>query len=329
MRKHRKASAFALATGVITALSAMLPNQAQAQEWPSRPIRLVIPFPAGGGPERTIRALSEGLQQRLGQPVVLDYRPGAAGNIGAAEKARSDPDGYTWMLAQESIVTINPQIYKDVGYPPKQLAPVALIGSFVNVLTCNPQVGVNTVAELVQKAKANPGRISYASSGAGSPGHLTMELLASSAGVTLTHIPYRGPMPAVQDLLGGHTDCGFLVASIVAEHIKAGRLVGLAGSGSKATVSLGDLPNVSDAGYPEVDATFWLGIFAPSGITPEINQRFQKALSETVQSEGVRSAMLDSDTQPEWATPAEARARLDEVSNRWGAVIKRIGLHLE
>lgn len=313
----------------VTVLSSAPIANAQSAAWPSKPIRLVIPFPAGGGPERTIRTVTEGLKQRLGQPVVVDYRPGASGNIGAAETARSAADGYTWLLAQESIVTVNPHIFKRLGYERERLVPVALIGSFVNILTCHPAVGVKSVAELVEKAKARPGGIRYASSGPGSPGHLTMEMFASAARIELSHVPYRGPMPAVQDMLGGHVECGFLVASIVADHIKAGRLVGLAGSGAKPSASLGDLPNISDAGYRDVNATFWLGIFAPLGVDQDITRKFHQALTETVRNEAVQAAMLASDTQPEATTPAQAGQRLDEVSARWAAVIKRIDLKLD
>ncbi|MDO9482741.1 MAG: tripartite tricarboxylate transporter substrate binding protein [Hydrogenophaga sp.] len=318
----------AAALAVATWLTASAAN-AQSADWPAKPIRLVIPFPAGGGPERTIRAVADGLGQRLGQPVVVDYKPGASGNIGAAETARSAADGYTWLLAQESIVTVNPHIFKRLGYEPEKLFPVALFGSFVNVLTCHPAVGVRSVAELVEKAKAKPGSIRYASSGPGSPGHLAMEMFTSAAKIDMVHIPYRGPMPAVQDLLGGHVDCGFLVASIVAEYVKNKRLVGLAGSGTKPSASLGDLPNLSDAGYRDVNATFWLGIFGPTGVDPDITRKFHQALAETVRSEPVQAAMLASDTQPESTTPAQARQQLNETSARWASVVQRIHLKLD
>lgn len=318
-----------MATILAVASAAAPVANAQAVNWPVRPIRLVVPFPAGGGPERTIRAMTEGLTKKLGQPVVLDYKPGASGNIGASDAAHAAPDGYTWLLAQESVVTVNPYIFKQLGYDPKKLVPVALFGSFVNVLTCNPSIGVKSVADLVAKARAQPGSIRYASSGPGSPGHLTMEMFASSAKIQLTHVPYKGPMPAVQDMLGGHVDCGFLVASIVSEYIKTGRLVGLAGSGAKPSASLSSLPNLANAGYPDANATFWLGIFEPAGVEPGITRKFHSALAEVVRGAAVQEAMLATDTQPEMTTPEQARTLLAEMSAQWGAVIKRINLKLD
>lgn len=320
---NRLVPALVIAAAGIAAVGSSL-----AQTWPTKPLRLVIPFPAGGGPERSIRALALGLQQRLGQPVVVDYKPGAAGNLGAAETARAPADGYTWMFAQESLTTINPHIYRNLGYDQRNLVPVALIGSFVNVLTCNPSVGVKTLQDLVAKAKATPGSIAYASSGPGSPGHLTMEMFQAAAGVTMNHVAYKGPMPAVQDLLGGHVQCGFLVAAIVADHVKSGKLVALAGSGTKPPPTMPNLPSISSA-YPDVNATFWLGIFAPLGVDPAVFRKFHSALVATVKSKEVQEAMLTTDTQPETSTSEEAQRELEKISIRWGDIVKRIGLKVD
>ncbi|MGE4337445.1 MAG: Bug family tripartite tricarboxylate transporter substrate binding protein [Pigmentiphaga sp.] len=320
----------ALSLGVLLAVAPTATTATtSATSWPDRPLRLVIPVPAGGGPELIIRTLAEGLQQQLGQPVVVDYRPGAAGNLGAADLAKSPPDGYSWMLAQESIFTINPHIYPNLGFDAADIQPVALIGSFVNTLVCHPSVGVGTLEELIAKAKAEAGKITYASAGSGSPGHLTMEMLMLEAGIKLSHVPYRGPMPAAQDLLGGHVDCAFLVSSMVADHIRAGSLVGLAGSGQKPSTSLPDLPNIANSGYPNFNATYWLGIFAPKGVKPEISEKFQTALQAALADPEVVQAMLASDTQPTSTTPEQTVQRLDQLSQQWSETVKRANVKVE
>lgn len=329
MRPVKSNVVFKLAAFTVLTIQAISPATAQSVQWPTKPIRLVIPHPPGGGPEGTIRAVADGLSQRLGQPVILDYKPGASGNIGAAETARSSPDGYTWMVAQETVYTVNPLIYNRVGYDIGKLMPVALLGSFVNVLACHPSVGVKSVKELVEKARSMPGKIRYASSGPGSPAHLSMAMFTSAADINLTHVPYRGPAPAVQDLLGGHVDCGFLVTSSVVDHIKNDRLVALGGSGVRPSNSLRNLPNLRDLGYQEVNATFWMSVIAPAGIDQGILGKFQDALKVTVSSAPVQQAMLATDTQPEFIDASHARERLAEVSGRWKKVIDKTGLKLD
>ncbi len=297
--------------------------------WPDRPLHLVIPFPAGGGPERTIRTLADGLQQRLGQPVVIEYKPGASGNIGAQDLASADADGYRWMFSQEGLFTINPHVYPSLGFDPEAIVPVALIGNFVDILVCHPSTGIESLTEFVDHAKANPGVLTYATSGSGSPGHVAMEMFAEQADIDLSHIPYRGPMPAVQDVLGGHVDCGFLVAAIVAEHIRSGRLAALAGSGAEPSPSLPDAPNMSDLGYPDFDATFWLGIFGRRGVDPDILDKFHQAVVDTMQDEAVIEALLDSDTRPVTSTPDEASDRLQALSAKWGRVVRDVGIRID
>lgn len=307
--------------------AAALPVEHAAAAWPDRAIRLVVPFPAGGGPELMMRALTRELGSTLGQPVILDYRPGANNLIGAAEAARAEPDGYTWMIAPEAVFTINPHVYKSLGFDPAKLQPVSLIGSFINVLSCNPALGVKTVEDLVVKARAVP--LAYASSGVGSPNHMTMEMFLAEAKAKMSHIPYKGPMPAVQDLLGGHVDCSFLVESIAVEHIKEGSLVALAGSGKRPSGALAELPTLASAGYPGFDATFWLGVFGRADVDPEVFERFSSALHAGMQSPDVRNAMLTQGTTPAWVPAEQASAEIQHLKEHWGEVAQRIDLKAE
>ena len=305
----------------------MLASGTLAQTWPTKPIRLIAPQAPGGGPERVIRGIANGLSQRLGQPVVVDYKPGAAGNLGASELARSPADGYTWMLGTETIITLNPLIYKNTGFNKADVVPINLIASLSQLLACNPKVGVRNVAELVSKAKTQP--LSYASSGAGSPGHFTMEMLLDSAKVSMTHVPYRGPAPAVQDLIGGQVDCAFLVTAIVAEHIKSGRLQALATSSKGRIGILPDVQTMQEQGFAGFDATFWLAMFSPRGVPADIQAKFSRALDETIRTAEVTDAMAANNTKLEGTSAEAAQRELDAITQRWEKVSKRINLKLD
>lgn len=298
-----------------------------AQTWPTKPIRLVFPSAPGGGPERVIRALTTGLSNHLGQPVVIDYKPGAGGNIGSADVARSAPDGYSWMLASESSLTINPHVYKNTGFKVDDLVPVKLIASLPQVLVCNPAVGVKTVPELVQRAKEKP--LSYASPGAGSGGHLTMEMFLDATKINMTHIPYRGVSPAVTDLVGGQVDCYFGVVSAFKEFLSSKRLVALAVSTGKRVSVLPDVPTVKEQGFEHFDATFYLGIFSPRNVPTDIRSKFTKALDETLRSQEVVDAMAGNALTPVDIGANAADKELRDISKRWASVAKRIDLKID
>lgn len=322
---HRKPGLACLAGLALT--TCLMAASALAQTWPNKPIRVVAAHAPGGGPDQVVRAITHELSKRLGQPVLLEHKPGAGGNIAASELLRTGADGYTWLVGTESILTINPLIYKSIGFNVADLMPVNLIGSFSQVLTCNPGVGVKTVPELIAKAKTRP--MSYASGGAGSPGHLTMEMLLADAKVSMTHVPYRGPQPAVTDMLGGQVDCGFLVGAAVNEFVKAGRLVALATSSKTRSPLAPDLPTVSEQGFPGVDATFWLTIFASRQVPLDILDKFSKALEESIKAPEVRNAMLLNGTQLEGTTTQFAQKELDQITLRWADTAKRVNLKLE
>ena len=295
--------------------------------WPDKPIRVVLPFTPGGPSDIVLRTAAEKMQPVLRQPLVIDNKPGAGGNIGAAEVARAAPDGYTWFWTTDSVFTVNPHVYKKLGFNPDQLVPVAIASSFSQTLVCNPSVGVKTVGELMKKAKAD--KLGYASGGSGFPGHLAMELLLSVAGADMQHVPYKGPAPAMQDVIGGQVPCGFLAGPTVLPHVKSGRLVALAVSGARRSPVLPDVPTVAESGYPGYDATFMLALYAPKGTPEPVMASFRKALVDALKTPEVVEKLKATDQEVVGSTPAEAAAVIAATSKKWGAVAKKIDLQLD
>ena len=300
---------------------------ASAQSWPDKPMRVIVPLPPGGPSDIVLRGAAPKVQQLLGQPLVIDNKPGANGNIGTTEAARAAGDGYTWMWTTDTTLTVNPHVYEKMPFKASDLQPVIRASSFSQTLVCSPKTGLKTVAELVKKAKTTA--LNYASGGAGSPGHLTTELFSAAAGVQMTHVPYKGPAPAVQDMLGGQVDCGFLAGPTVLPHVRAGRLVALAVSGAKRSPLLPEVPTVAEAGYPGFDASFSLLLFAPKSTPAPIVQKMYDALATALKTPEMVEKLAQSDQTVVAGTPAEATARLAQDTQRWGEVARRIQLRLE
>lgn len=309
------------------ALTVLLANPAASQSWPTRPVRILTPFPAGGPSDVIARAAAEKLFTVLKQPVVVENRPGAGGNIGTAELARATPDGYTWLLATDTVVTVNPHLYRKLGFRIDDLLPVTYATSFSQMLVCNPAAGVRTLADLIRQARGKP--MTYASGGPGVPGHLAMELLLNAAGVEMTHVPYKGPAPAMQDVMAGEVPCGFLAGPTVLPQVRAGKLVALAVSSTKRSPLAPEVPTVAEAGYPGYDATFALVLFAPRGTPEPIVKAFHKAFTETLASPDLQAKAKTTDQEIVASSPAEAATRLAADSSKWAAVVKRINLQLD
>lgn len=309
------------------ALIVLLCSAGAAGAWPDKAIRVIVPYPPGGPSDIVLRGAIEKMQPVLGQPIVIDNKPGAGGNIGAAEAARAVPDGQTLFFATDNVVTINPHVYTKLPFKTDDLVPVSVASTFSQTLVCNPSLGVKTLADLVQAAKAS--QLSYASGGAGVPGHLAMELLLARAGIQMQHIPYKGPAPAAQDVIGGQVPCGFLAGPTVAPQVKSGRLVALAVSGAKRSPALPDVPTVAEAGYPGYDASFLLVLFAPRGTPEAIVAALHKAFVDALHQPDLAARLQLTDQSVVASTPAEAAAQLAAISRKWGEVARHIGLSLD
>ncbi len=295
--------------------------------WPDKPVRVVLPFPPGGPSDIVIRLAAEKMLVNLKQPIVIENRPGAGGNLGAAEVARAAPDGHTWLFGTDTLVTVNPHVYKQLGFKVDDLVPVTIGTSFSQTLVCHPAVGLKTVAELVAKAKAT--KMSYASGGNGVPGHLSMELLQHMAGFEMTHVPYKGPAPATQDVLGGQVPCGLLAGPTVLPHIRAGKLVPLAVSGATRSPTLPDVPTMAEAGVTGYRADFALAMFAPKGTPEAIVTRFREAFVEALKAPDVVEKLKAGDQIVIGSMPADAARTLAADSLKWGEVARRIKLGLD
>ncbi len=321
---NRATSLSALATTLLMALASF---PASAQNWPERPMRVIVPLPPGGPSDIVLRGAAPKVQEILKQPLIIDNKPGANGNIGSAEAARAIPDGYTWLWTTDTTLTVNPHVYEKMPFKPTDLQPVIRASAFSQTLVCNPNVGVRTVADLVKKANAS--QMTYASGGAGSPGHLTTELFSTAAGIRMTHVPYKGPAPALQDMLGGQVECGFLAGPTVLPHVKAGRLVALAVSGAKRSPLLPEVPTVAETGYPGFDATFSLLLFAPKGTPAAMVQKMHDAMAVALKTPELVERLAQSDQSVVAEDASRASARLTQDTQRWGEVARRINLKLD
>ena len=322
MNTRRRTLQALLAT---TALTCAL--GASAQTWPDKPVKFIVPLPPGGPSDIVLRSAMEKMQATLKQPLVLENKPCAAGNLGAAEAARAPADGYTWLFTTDTLFTVNPHVYEKLTFKTSDLQPVMRASAFSQTLVCNPSVGVKTVAELVRRAKEK--QISYASGGAGSPGHLTTEQFKAAAGVQMLHVPYKGPAPAMQDVIGGQVECGFLAGPTVLPHVRGGKLVALAVSGSKRSSLLPEVPTVAESGFPGFDASFSLVLFAPKGTPAPAIQAMHAAMSAALKMPDVVEKLRQSEQEVVAASPADTVTRLTNDSNKWGEVARRINLRLE
>ena len=302
--------------GALLLLAAPL---SMAQAWPARPIRLVVPFPPGGLIDNMARLVGNRLVQELGQPVVIDNKPGAGGNVGAAEVARAPADGYTLLMASPAL-TISPAIYKNLPYQPSQLAPVALLGRVPNVLLVNPASGIGKVQDLVGRAKAKPGQLNYASNGNGTSLHLSAELFKRRSETFITHVPYRGAAAAITALLSGEVDMMFDNLPSAIGQIQAGKLRALAVTTAQRSSALPDVPTLAEAGMEGFNVSAWFGVAAPAGLPAPVATRLADALQKIVQQPEVAAAMQRQGADPAFMDAASAAAALNADAAQWKQV---------
>ncbi len=295
--------------------------------WPTRAIKTVVAYPPGTPGDVTLRLIADRVGTALGQPFIIDNKPGAAGNIGAEVVANSPADGYTLLETPDATFTINPLVYQKLNFKPESIVPITTLVTFSQMLVCHPSVPVRSVADLRNHAKSRS--LSYASGGVGSPGHLVMEMFLSATGTKMTHVPYKGPVPAAQDLLSGQVACAFLVSNAVAPHVKAGRLVGLAMSGRKRSNLVPEVPTMQEAGVANFEATFAEMLYAPRGVPPEVIRRVQTEVAKALQQPDVRERLAGIDVEPVGSSPEEAARRIQAEAERWAPVVRQINLRLE
>lgn len=308
-----------IAGAVGTAL-APLGLQVNAQTgWPLRPVRLVVPFPPGGLVDNMARLIGPRLAQALGQPVVIDNKPGAGGNIGAAEVARAAADGYTLLMASPPL-TISPAVYTTLPYQPSQLAPIALVGRVPNVMLVNPASGIASVADLTARAKARPGKMNYASNGNGTSLHLSAELYKSTAGVFLTHIPYRGAAAALTGLLSGEVDMMFDNLPSAIGQIQAGRLKALAVTTAQRSSALPNVPTLVEAGVPGFDVSAWFGLAGPAGLPAPVVTLLERQLARIAADPEVIATMARQGADPAAMDSPAFRAFMATDAGRWKKV---------
>ena len=318
---------------ILFLLAVLLAWPAHAQDWPAKAVRIIVPFPPGGSADLMPRAVTEKLADKWGQPVVVENRPGAAGNIGADAVFRAEPDGYTLLSGPPPPLVINRLLYPKLSYDSTQFVPISVIGAIPNVLLVHPKTNVDSVSELIALAKANPGKLNYASQGSGTTSHLTAELFKSMAGgaegpLSIQHVPYKGTAPALADLLGGQVEmmCDNLGVSL--PHVRSGKLKALAVASSRRVSFLPDVPALAET-LPGFEAVAWFGIVGPPKMSAAIAQKISMDVKDVLKDPGVQKRLADLSAEPMGLSPAETAAFMKQESERWGAVIRSAGVKLE
>ena len=302
---------------------------AVAATYPEKPVRMVVPFPPGGGTDVVARAIALKLTEQWGQSVVVDNRPGAASMVGTEMLARAVPDGYTLGFVSMSH-TINPSIYKKLPFDPiADFSPVVLAATAPNVLVVNPGVGAKSVAELVQIAKARPGKLNFPSSGNGGVSHLSMEMFRYAAGIDIVHVPYRGAGPALTALLANETQLMMATTPVALPQMKAGRLIALATTGLKRSSLAPEIPTVAEAGYPGFEADTWYGMLAPAKVPPALVNQANAAVTKMLTQADFKERLAHEGAQPAGGTPAQFAAHIKSEIEKWAKIVRMARVKIE
>jgi tripartite-type tricarboxylate transporter receptor subunit TctC len=305
-------------------------GNSDAQGYPTRPVTLVLGFAPGGPSDVMARIFGKKLEQVIGQPVVIENRSGAGGNIAAELVARAAPDGHTLLLGNSGILAANASLYKKINFDPvRDFAPITLVGAQANVLVVHPSLPVRTLAELIALAKANPGKMNFASGGHGSSPHLAGELLKARADVNIAHVAYRGTGPALQDLVGGHVQMSFASVSPVIGHIQTGALRALAVSTLERTALLPDVPTIAELGFPGFEATAWHGLVAPAATPKDVLATVYRGMMAALNDPDTRQALTKVGVDVVGSTPDELAAYIQSEIPKWAEIIKASGTKLD
>jgi tripartite-type tricarboxylate transporter receptor subunit TctC len=301
-----------------------------AQDYPTRPITLVVPYAAGGGNDTMARIVADKMSRTLGQQIVIENRAGAGGTIATRQVAKSAPDGYTLVIGGTGTLAVNPTLYANIGYDPrKDFAPIGLIGTSALVVLVHPSVPAKSIRELIDLARKDPGKLNYASAGVGSGIHLGTVLFEHMAEVKLTHVPYRGSGPALTDLVGGHVAIYFSSLPPAVQLIRDGKVRALAVTGAQRAKALPDLPTVAEAGLPGYESVLHYGVAAPAGTPRPIIDKLSAALREAVMAPDTQERMAADGTEPLPSTPEDYAADIDREETKWSAIVRRSGAKAE
>jgi tripartite-type tricarboxylate transporter receptor subunit TctC len=310
-------------TGAALAPLAPVFARAEAAVWPARPVTLIIPFPAGGAMDLLGRAVAQDFGDRLGQQFVVDNRVGAAGNIGAMAAAKAAPDGYTLLMAGAGSLALNRFMFSSMPYDPEtELTPIVIVSKLPHIFVVNPKVEAKTLKELVEYARANPGKLNAGVPGAGTTAHITLEAFMAETGARMTVVTYRAEPQMLTDLVGGQLDFACTLTTSPGPHVQAGRLRALAVTSAQRTRQLPDVPTVEQAGFPRFEATAWFALAAPTGTPAEIVQKINAAANVFLRSERGRQELDKLDSLGAGGTPDEAKAFIAAETRKWGPIIK-------
>jgi tripartite-type tricarboxylate transporter receptor subunit TctC len=313
---------------LILAVAFLINNGVYAQQYPSRPIRIIVPFPPGGASDIMARTVGQKLTQRWGQQAIIDNRPGAGGSIAAEIAKNAAPDGYTLFFAASAQLAVNPSLYSKVPYDPvRDFAPVILTGFGVNILVAHPSVGARSLKEFIAIAKAKPG-LQYASPGSGSTAHLSAELLKIQTGIDIQHVPYKGAAPGVVDVLAGQVPLMFVTIPSVIAHVKAGKLVAIGVTSAKRSPAAPDVPTFAET-LPGFEATSWYGFVAPAGTPREVVTRLNQEIAAILKLSEVREVLTTTGTEVGGSTPEAFGRHIESELGKWAAVVKKSGARVD
>jgi tripartite-type tricarboxylate transporter receptor subunit TctC len=313
-----------IALGLLASLTLIaLPQLAAAQAFPGKPIKFIVPFPAGGINDILARIIADKLQTKWGQPIIIEQRTGAGGNIGADLTAQAEPDGHTILVAPPGPLAINGSLYKKLTYKPEDFVPITMIGSVPNVTIVKKELPVNSLKELVAHIRANAGKIVYGSQGNGATPHLTANMFMNMTGTDMVHVPYRGEVFVLQDILGGRVDLFFGNVSAALPHWRDGRVKVLAVLDKTRAVQMPDVPTTAEAGMPDLVSTGWFAAAGPPKMAPALRDRLAADFNEVLKMPDVQQKIRNTGVEPVGGSPAETAAFIKTEAQRWGEVIRK------
>jgi tripartite-type tricarboxylate transporter receptor subunit TctC len=313
---------------ILAAVLALAAPLAATQQYPAKPVRIVVPFAPGGGSDFTGRLIAAKLTERLGQSFIVENRAGAGGNLGASEVVKAAPDGYTLLLISASY-TVNPSVYKLAFDPVTDISPIIQISGGPYVVAVHPSVKASSLAEFVELAKKQPEKLAYGTSGTGSIMHVASEYFLDAAKIKVLHVPYKGTGPALQDTIGGQVQLVFGAIPATLPHVKAGRLRALAVTTAKRVAAAPDLPTVAESGYPGYEVTNWHGLVAPKGVPREVIERLNREINALIQADEMKKHMETEGLEPAGGSPARFAEILKSEAARWAQVVKQAGIKVE